>query len=266
MWVALVRVRFSPALWLFRWPTNLFLAGSLFVAACGARPWPVLEIHLCFVQPSIGYVLPCSWRRKLAHLSVPMWPPCLRLHVHCPAICGYHRQSLHGPACPLCAWTNEGLDALSTRTGVYVRLNPSAGPGPLCAYAVHPWVRNLHCATCSTLDIHGQHHVCMTSQFAVRIALVLLCAMMLSLRCSLPGAVVYVDVAPPGYCAPIRAVVCLALLVFGTRPCNLGHAVNAGFGPPRPAHSWPECSALHTGMSSANNSSAETARQSRRGK
>ncbi|KAK8491772.1 hypothetical protein V6N11_018820 [Hibiscus sabdariffa] len=141
MWVALVRVRFSPALWLFRWPTNLFLAGSLFVAACGARPWPVLEIHLCFVQPSIGYVLPCSWRRKLAHLSVPMWPPCLRLHVHCPAICGYHRQSLHGPACPLCAWTNEGLDALSTRTGVYVRLNPSAGPGPLCAYAVHPWVQ-----------------------------------------------------------------------------------------------------------------------------
>ncbi|KAK8572923.1 hypothetical protein V6N12_028963 [Hibiscus sabdariffa] len=110
---------------------------------------------------------------------------------HCPALCGCHRQSLHGPACPLSralgwplrfmrhnrmflcecprhglllrvhpapsgAWTNEGLDALSTRPGVYVRLNPSASPAPLCAYAVHPWVRNLHCATCSTLDIHGQ--------------------------------------------------------------------------------------------------------------
>ncbi|KAK8715407.1 hypothetical protein V6N13_042741 [Hibiscus sabdariffa] len=286
MWVALVRVRFSPALWLFRWPTNLFLADSLFVAACGARPWPVLEIPLRFVQPSIGCVLPCSWRRKLVHLSVPMRPPCLRLHAHCPALCGCHRQSLHGHACPLSralgwplrfmrhnrmflcacprhglllrvhpapsgAWTNEGLDALSIRPGVYVRLNPSAGPAPLCAYVVHPWVRNLHCATCSTLDIHGQHHVCTTSQFAVRIALVLLCAMMLSLRCSLPGAVVCVDAAPPGYCAPIRAVVCLALLVLGTRPCNLGHAVNAGFGPPRPAHSWPECSALHNATAPA---------------
>ncbi|KAK9044429.1 hypothetical protein V6N11_058329 [Hibiscus sabdariffa] len=171
-----------------------FLAGSLFVSACGARPWPVLEIPLRFVQPSIGCVLPCSWRQKLAHLSVPMRPPCLRLHAHCPALCGCHCQSLHGPACPLsralgwplrfmrhnrlflCACprhrlllrvhpapsgasTNEGHDALSTRPGVYVSLNPSAGPTPLCAYAVHPWVRNLHCATCSTLDIHGQHHV-----------------------------------------------------------------------------------------------------------
>ncbi|KAK8974661.1 hypothetical protein V6N11_034202 [Hibiscus sabdariffa] len=253
MWVALVRVRFSPALWLFQWSANLFLAGSLFVAACGARPWPVLEIPLRFVQPSIGCVLPCSWRRKLAHLSVPMRPPCLRLHAHCPALCGCHRQSLHGPACPLSralgwplrfmrpnrmfpcacpshglllrihpapsgAWTNEGLDALSTHPGVYVCLNPSAGLAPLCTYAVHPWVRNLHRVTCSTLDIHGQHHVCTTSQFSVRIALVLLSAMMLSLRCSLPGTVVCVDAAPPGYCAPIRAVVCLTLLVLGYQP------------------------------------------------
>ncbi|KAK8985761.1 hypothetical protein V6N11_021614 [Hibiscus sabdariffa] len=180
MWVALVRVRFSPTLWLFRWPANLFLAASLFVAACGARPWPVLEIPLRFVQPSIGCVLPCSWRRKLAHLLVPMRPPCLRLHVHCLALCGCHRQSLHGPACPLSralgwllrfmrhnrmfpcaclshglllrvhptpsgAWTNEGLDALSTRPGVYVRLNPPAGPAPQCAYAVHPWVQPPRC-------------------------------------------------------------------------------------------------------------------------
>ncbi|KAK8704876.1 hypothetical protein V6N13_048488 [Hibiscus sabdariffa] len=80
MWVALVRVRFSPALWFLRWPANLFLAGSLFVAVCGARPSPVLEIALRFVQPSIACVLPCSWHRKLVHLSVPMRPPCLRLH------------------------------------------------------------------------------------------------------------------------------------------------------------------------------------------
>ncbi|KAK8572912.1 hypothetical protein V6N12_028952 [Hibiscus sabdariffa] len=159
-------------------------------------------------SPRIGCVLPCSWRRQSTRLSVPMRPPCLRLHAHCLALCGCHRQSLYGPVCPfsralgwplrfmrhnrmlpraylshglllrvhptpLGTWTNEGLGALSTGPEVCVSLTPSAGPAPLYAYDAHPWVHNLRRVTCNTLDIHEQHLVCMTSRFTVRIALAL---------------------------------------------------------------------------------------------